>query len=617
MEGTAKSNNIFHSSNSSSFVNFDKSQNSFLSNTSKLSNLEQDDSYRYNNILNLQKTAGNQAVQKLIKSGYIQTKLKVSHPSDPYEQEADRIAEQIVKNDFFTSSSLRSESSNRADIIVNRKCNACEIKQELKDEEEQKDLKINRKNDDGSENTNLFSNNSSLISAAVNESGKPLDKQTRDYMESRFGYDFSNVRIHADSENITRSAESINALAYTVGNNIVFGKGQFQPSSQTGKILLAHELTHIVQQGFGDNKSTIQRKRYTKENVGDPPNYCDYVEAEPVSRGDLFYFQVSTDDFAIGEEQRLIDYIDNIKAQNSSVDIDIYGMASSEGDLNLNQALSCYRADAVSMMLKSAGLGDNIRSVRAGGPIPDTAKNPTFRAVSIDVQSKNRPDKKIPAEPTIKEIKLVGKSFIAPITQTGISKCIFFDVKSQLKLEALAAVTEKLTGDHPVDDSEDKSYRLFSERKIRVGCLNGKFVTLETDPLNTDKGKEGFIDPPDLEITDSKVDLEDSGTLLHVSWMAKGRPANQVEPGFQLVCFRRSRFIWHHVDSKIKCNNGDISVTTTIIGSQFPSHSIFERISTVEHDDSLTFLSLKSGTISQKAFSRLWNSSSSDPNLVE
>ena len=79
----------------------------------------------------------------MIKNGFIQTKLKVSHPSDPYEQEADRIAEQIVKNDFFIPSSLRSESSNKTGVKLSRKCGACEMKQELKDGEE-KDLKINR-----------------------------------------------------------------------------------------------------------------------------------------------------------------------------------------------------------------------------------------------------------------------------------------------------------------------------------------------------------------------------------------------------------------------------------------------------------------------------------------
>ena len=66
-------------------------------------------------------------------------------------------------------------------------------------------------------------------------------------MESRFGYDFSSVRIHT-GEMRCQSANSVNALAYAVGNDIVFGEGQYQPNSLQGSRLLAHELTHVMQQ---------------------------------------------------------------------------------------------------------------------------------------------------------------------------------------------------------------------------------------------------------------------------------------------------------------------------------------------------------------------------------
>lgn len=78
-------------------------------------------------------------------------------------------------------------------------------------------------------------------------SGSPLDTSTKGFMESRFSYDFSKVKIHI-GETATRSAGSVNALAYTLGNNIVFGQGQYQPNTLKGKRLLAHELTHVVQQ---------------------------------------------------------------------------------------------------------------------------------------------------------------------------------------------------------------------------------------------------------------------------------------------------------------------------------------------------------------------------------
>src|SRR5262245_265740 len=83
--------------------------------------------------------------------------------------------------------------------------------------------------------------------SAPQTSGAPLEHGTREFMEQRFGHDFSRVRVHADSE-AASSAKSANAQAFTVGNNVVFGSGQYNPGSPSGKQLLAHELAHVVQQ---------------------------------------------------------------------------------------------------------------------------------------------------------------------------------------------------------------------------------------------------------------------------------------------------------------------------------------------------------------------------------
>ncbi len=81
--------------------------------------------------------------------------------------------------------------------------------------------------------------------------GQPLDPQTRAYMEPRLGHDLSKVRVHTD-ERAGESARAVTALAYTVGQHIVFGPGQFSPTSSSGKTLLAHELAHVIQQGSGE-----------------------------------------------------------------------------------------------------------------------------------------------------------------------------------------------------------------------------------------------------------------------------------------------------------------------------------------------------------------------------
>jgi hypothetical protein len=87
-----------------------------------------------------------------------------------------------------------------------------------------------------------------IVHEVVRSSGQPLDLQTRAFMEPRFGHDFSSVRVHTDAKSAA-AARSINARAFTVGHNIVFGSGAHQPDSRMGKALLAHELTHVMQQG--------------------------------------------------------------------------------------------------------------------------------------------------------------------------------------------------------------------------------------------------------------------------------------------------------------------------------------------------------------------------------
>jgi hypothetical protein len=79
--------------------------------------------------------------------------------------------------------------------------------------------------------------------------GQPLDAPTRGFMESRLGHDFSNVHLHTDAK-AAESARAVNALAYTVGRDVVFGAGQYRPRTVEGQKLIAHELTHVVQQAL-------------------------------------------------------------------------------------------------------------------------------------------------------------------------------------------------------------------------------------------------------------------------------------------------------------------------------------------------------------------------------
>ena len=88
---------------------------------------------------------------------------------------------------------------------------------------------------------------SPIVHDVLHATGQPLNAATRAYMEPRFGHDFSKVRVHTDAE-AAESASAVNAQAYTVGRDMVFGSRQYMPGTKMGDLLIAHELTHVIQQ---------------------------------------------------------------------------------------------------------------------------------------------------------------------------------------------------------------------------------------------------------------------------------------------------------------------------------------------------------------------------------
>lgn len=120
----------------------------------------------------------------------------------------------------------------------------------------------------------------SPVHDVVNSSGgSPLDSATRADMEGRLGHDFGDVRVHTDGA-AHESAKSVNAQAYTVGSNVVFQRDKYDPSSDAGKHMLAHELTHVVQQRSGPVDGT---EAGGGVKVSDP---SDRFEREAVSNAD-------------------------------------------------------------------------------------------------------------------------------------------------------------------------------------------------------------------------------------------------------------------------------------------------------------------------------------------
>jgi len=95
-----------------------------------------------------------------------------------------------------------------------------------------------------------------IVYDVLRSPGQPLDRGTREFMEGRFNHDFSAVRIHTD-DRAADSARAVNARAYTVGSDVVFGRGQYRPATGDGKRILAHELTHTIQQVSNSDHATV------------------------------------------------------------------------------------------------------------------------------------------------------------------------------------------------------------------------------------------------------------------------------------------------------------------------------------------------------------------------
>lgn len=162
-----------------------------------------------------------------------QSKLKISQPGDKYEQEADRVAEEVMRMPDPSVSEKSHVTSISSTPYIQRHCPECydELiqRKEISDHSSEMNLNIE---------PNIH---------AIRNGGRPLSESIREYFEQRFGYDFSDVRINTDVH-AQKTARELHARAFTVGRNIIFGISQRSLDTSEGKWLLAHELTHVVQQ---------------------------------------------------------------------------------------------------------------------------------------------------------------------------------------------------------------------------------------------------------------------------------------------------------------------------------------------------------------------------------
>ena len=168
----------------------------------------------------------------------LQRKLAIGAVNDPLEFEADTMAERVMND-----SSVQPRASASVPPKVQRKCSCGGS------EEECDTCKANRAGALQRKATNPVATSVAppIVHNVLRSSGHPLDSTTRSLLSPRFGVDFSRVRVHTDPQ-AAESASAVNALAYTVGHNVVFAANQYQPATRDGQRLLAHELAHVIQQ---------------------------------------------------------------------------------------------------------------------------------------------------------------------------------------------------------------------------------------------------------------------------------------------------------------------------------------------------------------------------------
>lgn len=188
----------------------------------------------------------------------LQAKLTVNTPGDEFEREADQTADTLMRRGSARAGereepSIRKQEAPPEDEIQ-RQCSDCEKKEETPVHTVQREA-----SGDGDGGTTA----PAIVGEVISSGGSSLDGATRTHMENHFGADFSQVRVHNDGRAHT-SARAISAHAYTYGNHIAFAEGQYRPTTQSGRHLLAHELTHVVQQ-----RPLVQRLLGTQNAAAD------------------------------------------------------------------------------------------------------------------------------------------------------------------------------------------------------------------------------------------------------------------------------------------------------------------------------------------------------------
>ena len=335
-------------------------------------------------VLTLQRSAGNRAVSGLLQRKSSVASLRVSEPGDTSERQADQVADEVMGSQ---ATGVEREDSS----------------------------------------TSFKSNRATTGALHDLGSGEPLDPATRSSFEPSFGADFSGVRVHSD-ENAAKSARDLNARAFTVGSDVVFAEGEYQPHSNEGKHLLAHELAHVVQQGAGP--AMVQRAVVLKDD--------DYKSLAGQLHDAIY--GLGTDEEAVFAALQKLEKDATAIAKLIKVYKDEYSNADLEADIRGDMS-----GDELRLALELIGIKDDPKATDLVGTVPTT--DDEYKAVAKKLHSAmnetgteeeeiygllmpfNRDDTKLSKLKTIYQTELSGG-----LTGQGLEA----DIKDEMSSDELA-----------------------------------------------------------------------------------------------------------------------------------------------------------------------------------
>ncbi|EDX77787.1 hypothetical protein MC7420_3111 [Coleofasciculus chthonoplastes PCC 7420] len=267
-----------------------------------------------------QSTAAGKDIEQISsEAGAIQTKLTVGTPGDPYEQEADRVAAQVVSMSSPSDNSAPVQRLAQENNPIQRESLAQSITpvvQRRLSEQVQTQGLVQRAFQAGG--TEASEDLESRLNASKG-GGSPLSEDVRGFMEPRFGSDFSGVRVHTGGEAVQMNQE-LGAQAFTHGQDIFFNQGKYNPGSTDGKLLLAHEMTHVVQQTGAVSPKQEQQSIQSESSAHKVPGYLQSIFSS--QQGNTALYRKELQDFQqVNSNKTLDQYQSQLQEPNQRVEI--------------------------------------------------------------------------------------------------------------------------------------------------------------------------------------------------------------------------------------------------------------------------------------------------------